>query len=255
MVIGVTGSGKSSTCNFFFDEKRFQVEACLESITSVSDAGTFRYNEEVINIIDTPGFCDGFMSTEENIHELGRAVVLAMNGVHAIALVINLSQRFTNTKAYDEMEFLGGIWKFAFVIFTQAAAYGPNEEAQLDRLQATLSNSRCPTILKEVLSKVSNRYMLLECSQVNDEKYRIAKLDELIKMINIVLSNNDNKLYKNYLMKTAFELIEKEKQEITIRQKMLSLCEEKSKAFLAVLEQVKAELLKQHNKKRSCIIQ
>jgi len=92
MITGVTGMGKSSACNFLFGEDKFEVDDGLLAVATRSDTHDTVLNGKKVQIIDTPGFCEADIGGEESFTELSKAIIYAKFGVHAIALVINMSQ-------------------------------------------------------------------------------------------------------------------------------------------------------------------
>ena len=79
MVIGVTGSGKSTACNFFLNQKVFNTEGGAVSVTTKSDAHSGTVFGKRVLFVDTPGFSDAY-------EYLGRALYFAQAGVHAIVI-------------------------------------------------------------------------------------------------------------------------------------------------------------------------
>ena len=74
LVIGTTGSGKSTFGNFLVGDQKFKVSrGGFSSVTIHTEAHTATLEDMSIYIVDTPGF----RSDEEIIEEIGRAVTLA----------------------------------------------------------------------------------------------------------------------------------------------------------------------------------
>jgi len=154
MLTGVTGAGKSSACNFIFKTKNlFEVGNGMFSMTSKSDVQEKSLNGRLVRLIDTPGFCDDFESDEERLAELGNAIMLARSGVHAVALVINLGRRFNvaEATALEEINKLGELWKYMFVLFTAAKEKGRDEKEQHEAICDMLSHPRCPKHFKVLM--------------------------------------------------------------------------------------------------------
>ena len=212
MLTGVTGAGKSSACNFLFGEEVFAVGAGLCSVTPKSDAVVKELDGKKVQLVDTPGFCDDFEEDEERVNELGKAVLYAKEGVHAVALVINASHRFTASegKALEEIELLGELWPFMFIIFTAARCYGASEQKQKDAVFNLLDNKRCPEHFKTLMDRVNKRFMMLESTDTSVE-YRTSKIKEFFAMVNTIYSSN-KRLYTNKLFVKANELYQEEKR-------------------------------------------
>ena len=94
MVIGVTGSGKSTACNFFLNQKVFNTKGGAVSVTAKSDAHSGTVLGKRVLFVDTPGFSDAYESEEQRMTDLGRALYFAQAGVHAIVICFNGTARF-----------------------------------------------------------------------------------------------------------------------------------------------------------------
>ncbi|XP_065897262.1 GTPase IMAP family member 4-like [Dysidea avara] len=226
MLTGVTGAGKSSACNFLFGDEVFEVGLGMVSVTSKSNAHETVVNGKKVKLIDTPGFCDDFEKDEERVNELGKAILLAKAGVHAIALVINASHRFTaaEAKALEEIELLGELWNFMFVIFTAAKCYGKSEQKQREVVISTLDNPKCPEHLKTVMERVNRRFMMLESSDDSTE-YQNSKVIEFFTMVDSIYSTN-KRLYTNKLFVKANELYQEAKLKEQNREEELRKAQE-----------------------------
>jgi len=197
MLTGVTGAGKSSACNFILQVKEFNVGAGMVCVTPKSHQYEKEINGTEVRLIDTPGFCDDFETDEERIDEFGNAIFHAKDGLHAIALVINANHRFTasEAKVLQDIERLGELWPFMFIIFTAASVYGTSDEDQRRAINDNLSHPRCPKHFKFVMDKVGNRFMTLECQNSSDEYYK-RKVEEFLSMVDQIYFAN-KKLYTN----------------------------------------------------------
>ena len=245
MVTGITGAGKSTACNFLVGEDAFEVDIGLIAVTSKSASHTTMLNCRKIEIIDTPGFCEDGIDGEENIKELGKAIFLARNGVHAIALVINAAHRFTSSQValLKEIELFDDLWPFMFIIFSAAKSYGPTDEKQRERVYKIYDNPKCPENLKTLLDRVNKRFIMLESTEDN-QNYRAAKCTEFLNMIDSIYYINQ-RVYSNRLFKRAIELYEKEKEKEKNKEKeyqdALNKVETLTKQMNEEMEKIKAE--------------
>lgn len=245
MVTGVTGSGKSTFCNFICAEEVFKTNDGFASVTTKTGAITKSLLGKKVRLIDTPGFCDEFETNEEHMKELGQAIFLARNGINAVGFTISASGRFTKNEAktIQEMSKCKEIWPFTFVIFTNAGDLGDDEEQQKLQIQENLASERCPKSLHDLLKCTGNRYILVESIEPskNQQAYYHQKVRELLHMIYKIYDLNDHKLYTNELFVKASKLVAQAKHQkattieqtatatVEVRMRKMNRSEEKCK--------------------------
>ena len=179
------GVGKRTACNFLLGEKIFDVGQGMIPVTSKSGEHTVVVNSRELKIIDTPGFCKGNeKDEEEDLTELGKAILFARDGVHAIGLVINASQQVTSSQMtlLKELELFGELWSFMFIIFTAAKGYGDTEKEQRNAIDKIHENPRCPETVIMLLDKVDKRYIVLESTDTSPG-YKAKKLRTFLKWL------------------------------------------------------------------------
>ena len=229
LVTGVTGSGKSSLCNFLScSNTAFETLCGFASVTAKSAAAIITMQGKRVKLIDTPGFCDDYETEEEHMDEFGEAVVLASKGVNGIGLVINAKARYGSNErsTIDQMSQFQELWPYMFIIFTHARALGVTEEDQDKQLQSNFREPRCPESLKDLMQKVNHRYILVESIKPSDspEDYYQRKTKELEIMINSIYEANGFQLYTNELFisaKAVLDKLTKEKDEAAKELKMV----------------------------------
>ena len=206
LVVGVTGSGKSSACNFFIGSDVFNTAGGAIAVTAKSDAHVQNILGRQVLFIDTPGFGDEFASDEVRMAELGRAILFAREGVNAIVLCIDGSRRFDSSIAQllKEFEVLGAFWPYTFIMYTHAADMGSTEEEQRCKISQWLGNPKCPERMKWLFDKVCHRYMTIESKQFrNITGYYQHKSRELLNMIEAISAQNQHQKYTNQFFQWA----------------------------------------------------
>lgn len=204
LVIGTTGSGKSTFGNFLLGEKKFKVRrGGFSSVTTSTEAHTVRLQDRILYFVDTPGFSDTDRPDEDIIEEIGRAVTLARDGAHAIFICVKAGSRFGKGEqhALEQMAMLGNFWDHAFVVFTNAGEYGETEAEQSDGLQMDLFGA--PGELKWLVQQTRNRHILVESINSMGPTYRQKKLEEVAAAIENAFENAGGSLYSNELFRFA----------------------------------------------------
>ena len=125
VVVGITGSGKSSTANTLAGRTHKQF-SLSNSVTSVTQSVSFRdydFVNETWRIIDTPGLCDTNKKPEEVHGELERLARYSPHGIAAFVVVVPRG-RFTAEQEYALRELLqmfgDGMKRFSLVAVTGA---------------------------------------------------------------------------------------------------------------------------------------
>ena len=206
-MIGITGAGKSTFCNFLANKKVFD-EACgFASMTQQAGAYKFNFNAEDVLIIDCPGFCDSKRPPEDISDELCKVGVIAKDGTDAVAIVVNSMERFSDNhrSVLNQLEFLGGsLWDHAFLVFTRESKvmkeFGVTEGAQYIEMMS--QSKDCPPVLKEWLSKTKRRFLCVESKKkFQNEAYRNEKCTKIFSLIDQIRKDTKNVRYNNSIMK------------------------------------------------------
>ena len=230
MVIGITGAGKSSLCNFFFRENVFEEDCGQVSITASHSAHSHFVNGVLLEFIDTPGFSDEYESNESRLKELGAAIFHAKNGVHAIAICLNGHHRYTiaDGTLFDDLDNLGTFWPHSFVVYTHGESMGGTEEDRKQKVTTWLKAQRCPKKLTKLFEVIENRYMVVESKCTEDDYYQ-QKCCEFISLVEtIYVDINKNQCYSNKMFTWAKamyeEKLEQYKQLLQTRELEIEEC-------------------------------
>jgi len=102
VLLGMTGTGKSSLGNTLLASNEFRVEINQNSVTTNCIQKTCLSDGYYVNIIDTPGFFDTNKDFPEEIRneqtkdEVTRCIRICPEGIHAFLFVISGATRFTS---------------------------------------------------------------------------------------------------------------------------------------------------------------
>ena len=207
---GTPGSGKSSACNFFV-KGGHRTDKNTVSVTKQSGYIKTVINARPITFIDTPGFCDANISMSQKNEEKAHALMLAKEGVHAFAFVLDVTSRFSQTHAMALQDFqkFEGITPFTFVIFTKGKQLASNEAEQQQIISGMLNNS--PAALKQFMQKLNYHYIILESIEYMNEDYCMNKSCELIEKINTIFMKS-KVVFTCYLTNLAKEMYDTQRK-------------------------------------------
>jgi len=217
MVVGVTGCGKSSFCNYMFKKAVFDASAGAIAVTSTCNSNSLTINQKKILFIDTPGFSDEKVSNEQRVSDLGSVFLLAKNGLHAIVICFSGSSRF-DTASGDtirELNLLGDFWDHTFIVYTHADEIGRTEQEQTDCIYSWYHDQNCPDMFKNLHDKVEGRFMTIESkNRIGNTDYYNMKANQFLEWVQFIFhTRNRESVYTNDLFIWAKNEYDKAKQE------------------------------------------
>ncbi|BFZ20726.1 hypothetical protein BsWGS_23765 [Bradybaena similaris] len=98
LLLGKTGTGKSPTANSILGRRDFHTRPSNSLVTTEVKCSQGVYKDDVINVIDTPGFSsvNSIREEEEMITEnIKKSIGMSPGGIHAFLFVVWLGTRFT----------------------------------------------------------------------------------------------------------------------------------------------------------------
>ncbi|XP_041372447.1 GTPase IMAP family member 4-like [Gigantopelta aegis] len=239
VLIGITGSGKSSSGNSIlgFDNKQgFKSEASPTSITTeCSVRMAARYDRNLV-VIDTPGVCDTRRAKGEITKDIIQSITMSAPGPHAFVMVLRV-QRFTkqdqDTITYFKDVFGNDMLKYLFLLFTGL----DDLEADGKTLQMFLDNATGE--LKHLIQECGGKYTAINNLE-KDVTVKERQVKELVDIIKSNVAKHNGNYFTTDMMKAAEEEIRK--REATIRQ-------EKDEEFRKKFENIQKEVEKKFEKR------
>ena len=258
MLLGVTGAGKSCLGNFLLGKEGQFPESknILKSETKTASCGEGW--EKRICLIDTPGLGDTqrlgkheskAMDIAEDasylITELTKMMLSTCEGISAFLVVIpaNVREHSGTLNLLDLLEILGNYWGHSILVLMHGRTLGETEPQQYHAFQSVLYEYNCPPIWGKFLSKVNNRYVIIEGKDWrNDANYRHRVLKKLLSFSEDI--TNQHGPYRDDLNSIGNKAFEKAKLELCDSFEDLESPEAREAIFKSACEDVNEVILK-----------
>ncbi|XP_035769104.1 GTPase IMAP family member 8-like [Neolamprologus brichardi] len=214
VLLGKSGSGKSSLANTIFGETVFEIDHTATSGTSQCTKATKVVNRTSVTIIDTPGFFDNRRSKEELKNEITRCVVECSPGPHAFLILLK-KDKYTD----QEIEVITNIiesfseeaFRFAVLVFTRGDDLP--EGTQIEEF------CRGNNGLRELLERCGGRCHVFDNKHWNNnpqDEYRNNQLqrEKLLNTITEMVRNNGGGCYTNEMLQEVEKAIQQQQERI-----------------------------------------
>uniref|UniRef100_A0A3Q3G469 GTPase IMAP family member 7-like n=2 Tax=Kryptolebias marmoratus TaxID=37003 RepID=A0A3Q3G469_KRYMA len=208
VLLGRTGTGRSSSGNTILGRPAFWVEVSPCSITTRCMRQSGTAGGRSVSVVDTPGFFHTHLSPQEVMAEVGQCVTLYPPGPHVFLVTLQLG-RFTQEER-EALEWIRGTFgpevsRFSMVLFTWG------DQLRGKGVEDFLQESR---ELSEFVSSCQGGYHIFDNCGQDKTTNCSQQVIQLLKKADQLVAINEGGCYSNEMYKEAADILREAQERI-----------------------------------------